>query len=170
MCDIELRLEATDGETFSIPLDSVELEKANRVRITFKGEDEEKALVIVQFCAHGERCGVVETPGVSLNIKQRTLTLQRVSANCSGLYDAIVFFGDHVSRIKATLVNSEYVIKMFLFYLYQDYEKKIICHDCAQKVVKINLMLFLLEPKGFVTFQIIVSFHKKSFRLHRSMI
>ncbi len=30
-------------------------------------------------------------------------------------------------------------------------------HDCAQKVVKIKLMLFLLEPKWFVTFQIILS-------------
>lgn len=170
MCDIELRLEATDGETFSIPLDTAELERANRVRITFKGEDEEKALVIVQFCAHGERCPVVETPGVSLSIQQRTLTLQCVSSNYSGLYEAIVFIGNHVSKIRATLVNSEYVIKMFPFYLYQDYEKKIICHDCAQKVLKMYLMLFLLEPKGFVTFHCIFCFHKKSFRLHSSMI
>lgn len=105
VCDVELKFEATDGENFSIPLGTVELERANRVRITFKGEYEDKVHLIMQFCAHGETCSVVETPGVLLSIEQRTLTLQDVSSNSSGLYEALVFIGNNVSKIKATLVN-----------------------------------------------------------------
>lgn len=97
-------MEASDGENFQMPLDTVELERASRVRITFKGQFKEKARVILQFCTHGEMCSVVETPGVLLSIKQRILTLQHVSSNNSGLYDVLVLIGNNVSRIKATLV------------------------------------------------------------------
>ncbi|RXN35123.1 hypothetical protein ROHU_003822 [Labeo rohita] len=103
VCAPELKL-ATVGEDVTISFQTAGLERATRVRLTFKGEHEEKARVIVQFCAHGEQCDVVKTPGVLLRVEQGTLILQHVSFNNSGLYEAKIITGKVVSEIKATLV------------------------------------------------------------------
>ncbi|RXN34276.1 hypothetical protein ROHU_014999 [Labeo rohita] len=105
VCDIELKLEAPDGKDFNIPLET-ELERANRVRITFKRDNEETVHLIAQSCALNESCSFVETPGILLNIERRILILQNVSSNNSGLYEAQVFFGNNVFKITATLVNN----------------------------------------------------------------
>ncbi|KAK2886162.1 hypothetical protein Q8A67_016999 [Cirrhinus molitorella] len=103
VCDIELALEATEGEKFHIPLQPAELERATRVIITFKRG--KKLQLIEQFCNHDESCTVKKTPGFILCIENRTLTLQHVSSNTSGLYEVKVLNGKDTFVIKATVVT-----------------------------------------------------------------
>lgn len=105
MCVAELKLEANTGENVTIPFKTAELERADRVRITFT-RDNQKKLIAQYCCAHCWVCIPVETPGVLLRIEEGTasLILQDVSSRSSGLYKAQVFNGKHVSEIQATLV------------------------------------------------------------------
>ncbi|XP_026092449.1 uncharacterized protein LOC113065431 isoform X2 [Carassius auratus] len=112
VCDTELKLEATDGENVTIPFKTAELERADRVRITFERDGQKKLVAQYCRCADCGYCRVVETPGVLLRIEEGTasLILLDVSSSNSGLYEAQVFNGNNVSEIQATLVVKEPVL------------------------------------------------------------
>lgn len=109
VCVAELKLEATDGDDVTIPFKTAELERADRVRITFTRDNQKKLIAWYCRCADCGDCIPVETPGVLLRIEEGTasLILQDVSSRSSGLYKAQVFNGKHVSEIQATLVVKE---------------------------------------------------------------
>ncbi|XP_050957951.1 uncharacterized protein LOC127159048 isoform X2 [Labeo rohita] len=103
MCAAGLNLEAADGENVTIHLETPELDRADRVTIALTRESEKK--LIAQYCCCAQRgdCNVVETPGVSLQVQEGTLTLLDVSSRDSGFYEATIIVGNNVSKENATL-------------------------------------------------------------------
>lgn len=110
------RLEATEGQNVTISFDIDEVERADQVRIAFKQDDKQNAVVVAQQPWTYDDKPPAE---VSLQVEERRVSviIQHVSiSRNSGVYTARVFFGKKVSEVNAVLViNSEYVTIIYLF-------------------------------------------------------
>lgn len=109
-------MEATEGQNVTISFDIDEAEKADQVRIAFKQDIKEKAVVVAQ-----QPWTYDDKPpaGVSLLVEEGRVfvTIQHVNiSRNSGVYTARVFFGKYKSEVNAVLViNSEYITIIYLF-------------------------------------------------------
>lgn len=104
VCDAELNLETTDGENVTISFKTAELERADRVRITFTRDNQFDLIAQYCRCVLCRDCIPVETPGVLLRIEEGALILLDVSSRNSGLYEAKIISGKNVFKKNATLV------------------------------------------------------------------
>ncbi|ROL46829.1 hypothetical protein DPX16_1056 [Anabarilius grahami] len=98
-----LKFEATEGQNVTIYFNIDEV-LSDLVRITFKQDNKENAVVIAEQPWNHEE---TPPPGVSLLVEKGrvNVTIQNVSiSRNSGLYTAEAFFGKYTSEVNATLV------------------------------------------------------------------
>ncbi|XP_077074156.1 uncharacterized protein LOC143725555 [Siphateles boraxobius] len=103
------KIEAIDGQNATISFDIDEVEKADEVKIIFKEDKKEYAVVIAQ------KPWVYDdppSPGVTLILGKGCLSviIQNISISRSGLYKAEVYTGEKVCEVTATLVVNILVV------------------------------------------------------------